>query len=230
MLQEFGQNLWIADGAEPVPVAGFRYPLRMAVARLPGGGLWLWSPVQATGALMAEVAAFGPVTDIVAPNGLHHLFLAEWQAAFPEARLHAAPGLARKRPDLRIDRGLGHGPDPDWGGAIDQQPIRGCRITTEVLFFHAASATVLVTDLIQSFPAGWFTGWRAWVARADLMTAPAPTVPRKFRLAFTDRTAARRDIARALSWPAERLVMAHGAPVERGGQRVLANAFGWLGV
>ena len=45
----------------------------------------------------AEVEALGQVTQIVAPNHLHHLFLPDWAAAWPEARLHAAPGLRKKR-------------------------------------------------------------------------------------------------------------------------------------
>ena len=40
----------------------------------------------------------------------------------------------------------------------------GNAITTEVVFFHARSGTVLFTDLVQQLPAHWFSGWRALVA------------------------------------------------------------------
>ena len=43
----------------------------------------------------------------------------------------------------------------------------------------------LFTDLLQQFPPDWFHGWRALIARLDLMTAPEPSTPRKFRAAFT---------------------------------------------
>lgn len=33
----------------------------------------------------------------------------------------------------------------------------GNLITTEVVFFHVKSGTVLFTDLIQQFPANWFS-------------------------------------------------------------------------
>ena len=106
--------------------------------------------------------------------------------------------------------------------------MRGNRITTEVVFFHRESATVLVTDLVQQIPQGWYRGWRAAIARLDLMTAAIPSVPRKFRMATTDKAKARDGVRRILEWPADRLVMAHGAPILAGGNEALRQAFGWL--
>jgi hypothetical protein len=108
--------------------------------------------------------------------------------------------------------------------------VRGNRITTEVVFFHRQSRTVLFTDLIQQFPPGWFTGWRAIVARLDLMQAPEPSTPRKFRIACFDRRTARDCVRRILDWPAEKVLMAHGRPVETDGRAFIARTFSWLGV
>ena len=227
MLIAAGPGLWIADGSETVAVLGFRYPLRMAVIRL-DRGLFVWSPVQLTNALRAEVAALGDVTHIVAPNSLHHLFLGEWSEAWPEAAVWAAPGLARKRPDMSFAGELCDTPETAWGDDIDQVVVRGCAITSEVVFFHRPSGTVLFTDLLQQMPKGWFRGWRAWVAKLDLMVGPEPQVPRKFRLAFTDRKAARVSVGRILNWPAQKVVMAHGTPVEDDAEAFLASAFSWL--
>ncbi|MCE3291047.1 MAG: hypothetical protein K0R83_3059 [Caulobacter sp.] len=225
-LQPFGVDIWLADGPQ-ADVAGFRYPTRMAVIRL-AGGLLVWSPVGLTDGLRAELTELGEVRWLVAPNSLHHLFLDQWREAYPEARLYAAPGLASRRPDLIIDVELGDAPPADWSGEVDLVLIRGNSITTEAVFFHRPSATVLFTDLFQQFPPGWFRGWRALVARLDLMTEPEPSVPRKFRIAFTDRQAARAALARILDWPAEKVVMAHGRPVEQDGQAFIARAFRWL--
>ncbi len=164
----------------------------------------------------------------MAPNAFHHLFLADWQAACPEAAVLPAPGLRAKRPDIRFGPDLDGGPVAGWDGAVDMAVIRGNRLTTEVVLFHRESRTVLFCDLIQQFPPGWFRGWRALVARADLMVGAEPQVPRKFRLAFRDRAAARASLAVVQGWPVERLVMAHGQPVATGGARVLRQAFGWL--
>jgi hypothetical protein len=100
--------------------------------------------------------------------------------------------------------------------------VHGNLITTEVVFFHIKSGTVLFTDLILS-------GWRAVVAKLDLMVGPEPSVPRKFRLAFTNRRGARDSLKRIFAWPAEKVLMAHGTPVEKGARAFLRRAFGWLG-
>jgi hypothetical protein len=226
-LRPFGPEIWLADGPE-ADVAGFRYPTRMAVIRLEGNGLLIWSPVALSESLRKEVDGLGAVTSLVAPNSLHHLFLDDWRRTYPEAKLFAAPGLAARRPGLVIDAELGEEPPPEWASSLDQVVMRGNRITTEVVFFHRLSGTVLFTDLLQQFPPGWFRGWRALIARLDLMTQPVPTVPRKFRAAFTDRRAARAALGRILAWPADKVVMAHGAPVEEDGRAFIARAFRWL--
>ncbi|HWD29150.1 MAG TPA: DUF4336 domain-containing protein [Rhizomicrobium sp.] len=227
MLQPFGEDIWLSEGSL-AEVAGFRYPTRMAVIRLARDELFIWSPIALDDASRAEVAALGNVRYIVAPNSLHHLHIAQWQRAFPDAEAWAPPGLREKRKDIAFSGDLGDTPAPQWSTGIDQVAVPGNRITTEIVFFHSASRTVLFTDLIQHFEPGWFKGWRALVARLDLMTAPEPQVPRKFRVAFTDRKAARAALRRILAWPAEKVVMAHGAPVEQDGQAFLARTFGWL--
>lgn len=223
LLRPFGPGLWLAAGLQ-VEVIGFAYPTRMAVIRLADSGLLIWSPVALTPALRTEVEALGPVTRLVAPNSLHDRYLAEWRHAFPAARAYVAPGFAASPGDIE----LGDAPPADWAADLDQVIVRGNRITTEVVFFHRPSRTVIFTDLIQQFPPGWFKGWRALVARLDLMTAAEPAVPRKFRTAFTDRPAARAAVRRILAWPSETVIMAHGPPVERGGQAFLTRAFAWL--
>jgi len=227
MLQEFGRAIWIADGSEAV-VAGFRFPTRMAVMRLADGSLFVWSPIDLTEELKAAADALGPVRHIVEPNALHHLHLPRWRAAYPAATLHAPPGLRTKRNGIPFDADLGDVPNPDWAGQIDQILVPGNRITTEAVFFHRPSGAVLFCDLLQQIPPHLVSGWRALVARLDLMVGPEPRVPRKFRIAFSDKAAARAALKTVLAWPAQKVLMAHGTPVERDAPEYLRRAFRWL--
>ena len=228
MLRAFGDDLWLVDGPDVEAMAGFSYPTRMAVVRLADGGLWVWSPIEPSPERLAAVDALGPVRHLVAPNSLHHLFLPDWARAYPEAKVHAAPGLRRKRRDVAFDGDLGDEADAAWAGEIDQVVMRGNLITEEVVFFHRPARVVLVTDLLQQVPVGRLAGWRGFVARLDLMAEAEPTVPRKFRVAFVGRRAARDALRRVLAWPAQRVIMAHGTPVEEDGQAFLRRAFAWL--
>lgn len=225
---ELGPNIWIADGPMVTAVAGFHYPTRMAVIRLTNGDLVLWSPTAPTDDLRAEVETFGVVRHLIPPNSLHHTFLGDWQRAYPDAKVYAPPGLREKRKDISFDADFSDAPIAAWAGEIDHAIMWGNRITTEVVFFHRQSGTAIFADLIQQFPRGWFRGWRALVARLDLMTAAEPTVPRKFRVAFTNRSAMRESLRLILAWPTEKIVIAHGPPITDDGQAFLRRAFRWL--
>jgi len=174
MLQSFAEDIWLAAGPVVKAAMGFRYPTRMVVIRLADGGLFIWSPIALGDDLRSEINALGPVRHIIAPNTLHHVFLADWIAAYPQAKVHAAPGLRAKRRDITFDAELGDVAEPDWRHQIEQVPVAGNAITTEVVFFHIKSGTVIFADLLQQMPVGWYTGWRGIVARLDLMTAPTP--------------------------------------------------------
>lgn len=228
MLKEFGPNIWITDGSTVTAAAGFHYPTRMAAIRLTNDDLVLWSPTMLTDDLRTELGKLGPVRHLIAPNSFHHTFLGDWQREYPDAAVYAPPGLREKRADLRFDVDFGDIPIAAWAGEIDHAVIRGNRLTTEVVFFHRQSGTTIVTDLIQQFPPGWFKGWRALVARLDLMTAAEPTVPRKFRIAFTDRHAACESVRHILAWPTEMVIIAHGPPIPSNGLSFLCRAFRWL--
>lgn len=229
VLEPFGPGIWIAAGPVLTAAAGFHYPTRMAIIRLRNGDLVVWSPIALSDDLAAAVGALGPVRYLVPPNSLHHTFLGEWVRAYPDAQVYAPPGLREKRSDIRFDAEFGDEPIAAWAGEIDHAIIRGNRITTEVVFFHHESGTTVVTDLIQQFPRGWFSGWRALVARLDLMVSAEPSVPRKFRVAFTDKSAARQSLQRVLAWPTTKVIVAHGPLIPHDGQALLRRAFRWLG-
>ena len=227
MLENFGTNIWLASGKALVAALGFDYPTRMSAIRLDSGELFIWSPVALTEELRASVDKLGPVKHLVAPNTLHHTYIGDWKRAYPEAQLHAAPGLIAKRQDLAFDTELGNVSPVQWARDLDQALLTG-RLTNEVVFFHKASGTVLFADLIQQIAPDRYSGWRRLVAKLDLMTAPEPSVPRKFRLAFADRSATRRTVERILAWPIENLVIAHGKPVRDTGKAAVTRAFNWL--
>ncbi|ARN80169.1 DUF4336 domain-containing protein [Methylocystis bryophila] len=223
----FGPEIWTADGPS-VSFFSFPYPTRMALIRLGDGGLFVWSPVALTAELRAEVEALGPPKFLVSPNKLHHLFLGEWKAAFPEAKLLASPGLRRRRKDLVFDADLDDAPDPGWAEDIDQVLFKGSVIMSEAVFFHHASRTAIFADLIENLPRDSVKGWRAVVARLDGVVEPNPGAPREWRLSFLDRKAARAALSRILAWKIERVLIAHGAPREHDAKAFVRRAFAWL--
>jgi hypothetical protein len=227
MLVPFGEDLYVADGPE-VSFAGFPYPTRMAVARLSTGRSWVWSPIALTNELAAAVEAIGRVGYIVSPNKLHHLFLGEWSRRWPDARLFAPPGLARKKPQLRFEGELGDAQSRPWSTEIDQAVFRGSFAMQEVVFFHRRSRTAIFGDLIQRFPEHAAKGWKGLVMRLGGLVGPHGSTPRDWRLSFLSRRDARAARRTVLEWKAQRLLIAHGECATTGATDIIAAALSWM--
>lgn len=227
MLQEFGPSLFSAEGPS-VSFFGFPYPTRMAVAQLSDGSVWVWSPVALTRELEKEVQSIGPVSYIVSPNKIQHLFLHEWTDRWPEARLYAPPGLARKRPDLRFYAQLEDEPSLSWAPDIDQAVFRGSIVLEEVAFFHRASRTAIIGDLIQRHSASKMSGWKGMVMRLDGLVGEDGSTPREWRASFLRRAPARAARKKVLGWNANQLLIAHGDCSHEGAAQLIAAALSWI--
>jgi hypothetical protein len=225
-LTPFAEGVWVSTA--PVRFLGLELTSTMTVLRLGDGSLLLHSPVTMTTERRAAVDALGAVAHLYAPNLYHHLYVGQWAAAFPSARLHAPPGLAKKRPDLRVDRVHGSAPEPAFAGTVDEQPIDGFRLQESVLLYRPAS-TLLVADLVHNNGRpqhGWtrlYTRTMGFYDRVALSRLIRAT-------AFSNRAAARRRVKELLSRPFDRVIVGHGAPLETEAQEALAAAYAWLGV
>lgn len=227
MLESFGPSLYVADGPT-VSFFGFPYPTRMAVARLSDGSLWVWSPIALTQELADHMQSIGPVRYIVSPNKLHHLFLQEWADHWPDARLYAPPGLARRKPTLRIHAELDDQPSPPWEADIDQVVFRGSFAMAEVAFFHRASRTAIVGDLIQRLSDETFSGWKGMVMRFSGLVGERGSTPRDWRSSFLRHGPARAALRKVLEWNPERLLVAHGSCAQTGAADIIAAALSWM--
>ncbi len=227
MLAEFGPSIYTAEGPT-VSFYGFPYPTRMAVLRLSDGSAWVWSPVALTEELARAVEDIGPVQHIVSPNKIHHLFLAEWGTRWPEAKVYAPPGLAQRKPELRFDAELGDEPDPAWAADIDQTIFRGSLAMEEVAFFHLASRTAIICDLIQRHPESSMTGWKGMLMRLDSLVGENGSTPREWRASFIRRGPAREARDKVLGWGAERLLIAHGECAQTDATAIISRALRWI--
>lgn len=221
VLQEVAVDVWCA--ARPFVWNGVDVGGRAAVVRLPGtGGLLVHSPVALDAPLKAALAELGPVEHVVAPNYEHVKYAASWRAAFPDATLWGCPGLAEKEPDVPVDRELAGDEAPaEWGGAVDvcwfdceHNPFTRKPFFNEVVFLHAPSGTLVVTDVFWSYPEeGLPLGSRAWKFGMDDIYLP-------FYKRFMIRDAARFEAAkrRVLGWDFDRVLPCHGLVLQTGGK------------
>ena len=227
MFDDFGPSLFVADGPT-VSFYGFPYPTRMAVARLSDGSAWVWSPVALTDDIVEFMNSFESVSHIVSPNKIHNLFLAQWHEQWPDAVMHAPPGLAQRMPELCFDAELGDTPDPAWATDIDQVIFRGSLAMEEVVFFHRESRTAIVCDLIQRHPEATMTGWKGMLMRVDSLVGKNGSTPREWRASFIRRSKARAAREKVLGWQPEQLLIAHGECAKTGAKEIIEKALSWM--
>jgi hypothetical protein len=231
-LKPFADDVWIADGPEigmSILGATFPFPTRMTVVRLQSGDLWLHSPIAWSESLASSIAELGPVRHLIAPNTLHYSYLTVWRDHYPDARTYAAPDLARRaRIPMTFDETLGAAPPAAWEGALDQCVTRG-RVVTEADFFHRASRTLILTDLIENFePDRVRNPALRWLIRLAGAADPDGKAPIDMRLSFFGRRAEiRRSAQRMLAWEPERIILSHGRCYEANGVAELRRAFRW---
>jgi hypothetical protein len=203
-------------------VGGTPLSIRMTVIRRPSGALILHSPIEIDDALADELEALGPISDILAPNRLHHTFVFGADRRWPDATLWAAPGLPDKRPDLLFDAILGDATPAGLADTLETRLYAGCPLASEIVCFHPRSRTLIVTDLVFNIHHTrsrvsqlYLRASGAWrqVAQTPLM-----------RALIRDRPAAKRSLDPIFAWDWDRLIMSHGEIVERDAKRVLERA------
>jgi hypothetical protein len=224
MLERIDEDLWVAKS--PQSFMGLQVGTRMTVVRLPGAGLWVHSPIAPTPELRAAVDALGTVEHLVAPSLYHHLRVGDWASAYPQAAVHGPAALARKRKELRLTSRLEDAAAAPWASALVPVRIDGCMLE-ETVFVHGATRTVVSSDLTENW-----SDHPHWPTRAYLKMSgvygkvgwPAP-----LRIVYRDRPAARRSIAALLEHDFDRVLLAHGDVIVRGGKDAVRQTFEFLG-
>ena len=225
MLRELANNLWVAE--QPLRYLGIEVGTRTTVIRLDDGRLFVHSPAQLRAELRDDLEKLGELKFVIAPNRFHHLFIGDYRLSYPACELHCAPGLEKKRPDLKFDAVLTDQPPSGWAGQLDQIVFRAFPPLNEVVFLHRASRTLIFTDLLFNV-----THASSTISRIALRLDGAfggPAVARTFRLLLKfRREQARASIQRILDWDFDRVILAHGDAIETGGKNAVAKAWSFL--
>jgi hypothetical protein len=218
-------TIWIKE--YPIHYAGTRFNARMTIVRLSNGHLFIHSPCKIDGYTKSMIEKLGTVDFIVAPGSFHFSYVSSAQQAFVEAETFICPGIERKRMEIDFDWILSDRPDQRWEKDLDQVLVRGNRFIWEVAFFHKATKTLILVDLIENFTnqtedVNWsLKFWFKVVFRMWENPKPAP----EYQLGWKDKKAARRSLMKILEWDFDRIIIAHGDLIEENARQVALNAW-----
>lgn len=231
-LKPIADNIWVVDGPS-IRFYGAAFSTRMTVVRLQNGDIWLHSPTKICDSLKDEIAALGPVRHLIAPNWIHYAYIREWQTAFRTARAYAAPGVqARAKKHgmhIRFNENLTQTAPEPWAGQIKQMVVEGSKIHREAVFFHTASRTLILTDLIENFEPENLSWIMRILTRWGGIQDPDGQMPRDMRMSFSKgRKKLRAAIEQMIDWGPERIILAHGRWYDHDAIAELKRSFRWL--
>jgi len=221
-LVPLAQDIWTAVSSQVF--LGMEVGTRMTVVRLASGFLLVHSPIPPTDAIREELSRLGEVRFIIAPNKYHHLYAGEFAAAYPDARLYGAPGLAEKRKDLRFHGTLSDEPEAFWEDSLKQHVFQGIPAVNEVVFFHSVSRTVIFTDLVFNFSSDLTPGQKLFALLDGVYEKTAVSRLTRYIL-LGDRKKARLSADKILEWDFDRVVLAHKDVVHEDGYEAVRKAF-----
>lgn len=225
------ENIWTVEGPEiDYRLAGLSLPCptRMTIIRLRDGTLWLHSPVCLSADLKVHMEGLGPVGAIVAPNAYHTSHTHEWAEHCPDADVFA-PSAAFGKIACARSRALDAPLDAGWLAEIDHHFV-DIGSFGESLFFHRASATLIVTDLMQNFEQARIASpLTRLVLTLGGATGPKGGPSIEIRLAMLRH---RKHLAEAvrtmIAWRPARIVLSHGKCYEGDAGNEIAKAFRWI--
>ena len=228
MLKKLDNNILVDE--QPLKYWGLEVGTRMTIIRLKTGKLMVISPIQVNSTTIDEIDEIGKVDFIIAPNLYHHLFVADFQALYPHAKLLVAPGLELKRADLKFDGILGQAPLQFWDEVeylyfegFNVLDLSGPSPLQEVVFFHRESQTLVLTDTAFNFDASFPLITQLVTRVIGGYNRVSPSLLDK--LATREKDKIEKSIRRILCWDFKRIVMAHGSIVENEAKKKLTKGY-----
>lgn len=231
-LKPMGENIWIVDG-EQISFYGLPFTTRMTVIRLSNGKLLIHSPIPLTNTIKEDLDALGEVSYLISPNKIHYYYIGDFQKSYPDAVTYASPGV-RERAEkykvaIRWDRDL-DSPDPHaWEPEIQQVILRGSRFMEEVIFYHKASQTLIVTDFIENFEQEKIPFLLRLLARIGGALAPHGGLTRDQRLTYWGRkNMLRESLTKIQAFDFEQIILAHGKCITENARAEFSRVIGWV--
>lgn len=220
-IEQLADNLWRVEAALP----GIPVRRTMTVARMRDGRLVVHSPISLDDARMSELEGLGEIAWVIVPNGWHRLDARVWRDRYPKARFACPEGARRKveqvvRVDATFDEAIGD-------EAVRVEHIDGMKKGEGVMIVRSGdSATLVFTDLVTNMQ--HFPGAFGFVYRLVGGTGGPRIHGVIRRMLVKDCAATRAHLDRLAGGDVRRIVVAHGAVINRDAGATLRRVAGML--
>lgn len=170
--------------------------------------LYIISPMKFSEKTVVEIKKINPAPVFIAPNNFHHMHLGYVREHFPEAYFYGPSGAAKKaRMELRSIECL------DFKGALVPRQIKGNSMLEETCFYHPASKSLIVTDVLFNLDHEMGLMSRIFLTMAG--TYHKLNFSRLVTSTAKDKEAFYASVFGLLEFPFERIIVGHGRDVSR---------------
>ncbi|KAJ7512530.1 hypothetical protein B0H11DRAFT_1699398, partial [Mycena galericulata] len=208
---------------------------RSTAVRLSTGDVW----VLASTPLTHDTVSRRPQSTswgqwIMAGDAVHHMFLGDCQfkKEYPEAKLIGVEALVEKKKAEGLELDGAYGADAPGTRYGFEDEIYACYFSgfanKDVAWFHAASKTLIVADLLFNLPGTEQYSQSKSKAKVPIFGALDPWGAIHKRFVWgegKDKAAMTRDAKTVLGWGPERIIMCHGDVIEGYGEKAWASAY-----
>lgn len=191
----------------------------------------------------------GEVKYLTALDNEHHIFLDEWHAAYPTAKLIAPDGLRPKREKMNKSLPFHYlfpsssakasfSIDADFDREFEYEYVDG-HANKELVFCHKPSKTLIEADLMFNLPATEQMSKSGEDPNSGILTKLFGALQNTrgdakwqkrmlwYALSSGDRDGFNKSVQRISAWDFDRIIPCHGDVIESGGKGVFAKVFAW---
>lgn len=211
------QDLWLLS--YPQIKLGVDLRRNVTVIRLKSGELIIHSTAPFSAEDIHAIHEMGTPAWLVDAMLHHDTYAHEGRVSFPDIPYLAPLGFSAHAGFATIPLL----PPPEaWKDEVDVLELQGMTGFQEHVFFHRASRTLIVADLMFNFGQDepW---WKEWLLKLAVTGDHNPGMSRAFKLAITDEAQFKSSVAGILAWDFDRVIVGHGEMIESGGKDMLIS-------
>jgi hypothetical protein len=216
-LTHVDENILTVTGDIHMPLGDF--PRRMTIVRLADHRLVIYSAIALDEGQMQAIERYGQPSFLVVPGDLHRMDAKIWKERYPGLFV-VAPAGAREKVEqvVHVDA-----TSVDFGDRdVTLLEVPGTDGHEAALLVRTRNgATLIVNDIIANMPDR--KGFGGWLLRLAGFAGRGPRIPAIVqKLKVRDKPALRAQLERWAGLSAlKRIIVSHGAPIERNPERAL---------
>lgn len=219
MITQLADDIWFFP--YELKVLGIDIRRNVTLIRLKSGRLIIHSTAKFSQQDIEKIREIGEPGWIVEGMIDHDTFSTEGRVAFPEIPFFAPEGF-QDRVDFPVE--TLNSPPTEWSDEIEVIAIKGIPKMAECVFFHHASGTLIVCDLLFHFPE-FSSLWEKMLLMPALGFHPAPGFSQRVKMSIKDRVAFGGSLEEILALPIQRVIPGHGVVLEKDAKVKARNTF-----